>query len=351
MSAITMFTDKVNIDSLVTANNTYNNADLSSYISSGSTGIMLEVYNTDLTGRTFYARGEGQTQTVPYFLSGQSSSDDNLYSFCQIPVKVDGSRVCEIKFDATGLHFNIIGEFGSGVTWLSEPVQKTSSNPGTWSDIDLSANISDDGNLVAAILSYSNADNKNLIKGWRANGSTDDIKCTFPNAAGTTGVFVKVDSGDIFEFYTDSTTGALDLMYLHAYITTGNGLTMHTNYNVVSPSDSGDVGIYFDLDITAQTSANATSAIFYAIGKSDGPGAINIAGPYVRCNGSTNTMDSKANNETLGNPIFLISKVDADEVVETLYVNDSGLNSMYVIGYQEPVADSGVVKSNGFFGM
>lgn len=204
----------------------WQDADLSSHIAAGATGVILHAVNTDAsTGYAFGCRKNGSTDDRAQNLS----TNHHFWAACG----VDANRICEINVSSTSsIDVYLVGYFGADAVFNTNAVDKSLSSTGSWQDIDLNVN---DGAIGAIIEVYSTG--TNLAYGLRKNGSTDAR--TNNARANTTFAFIGVDANEVLEGYIGN--AAVDF-YVTGYIK--SDATFNTNATDLS---LGSTGEYADL--------------------------------------------------------------------------------------------------------
>lgn len=307
MGAITFFTNRTEITGL-THDSTFNDADLSSYISSSAVGVIIEIVNSGTVSYLGRVRCNGSTDDIT------TAANIDVDSYTVVIAKCDASQVVEIYSENSVLKYYVTGELGAGAILKTNLVNKSTSTTGSWVEVDITADLEagDSGNVEAAIVTSVGTLNADKEFNVRKKGSTDDY---IDDSHGIMSWIVGVDSSDIFE---QQISQAAQDCYLVGYIKTDSGLTMKTNY-VEKTSLTNDA--WTDLDITTDTSATADGVILTITSSSS-------ALKYTRKNSSTNAVADHQYITRMSNFIGL----DSSQILE-YYGNTA---SIQIMGYTAP---------------
>ena len=191
--------------------------DVSAYVPSGATGVILHCVNTSATAYAFGLRKNGSTD----------ARIQNLHTttHCWAAIGVDASRIFEAYVgDTTYIDIYLVGYTMSGVTFFTNAYDKSLTATAAWTDINCATEAPSATGLVFEIAGGSAA----YAMGLRKNGSTNNriasayYHCDF-------GVIIGCDASQICEGYIGNV--AVDF-FLVGYIT--DGCTFNTNATDVS---------------------------------------------------------------------------------------------------------------------
>jgi hypothetical protein len=209
----------------------WQDVDVSSYIPSGSTGVLLHLVN--IRGDTNYVCGlrkNGSTDARTPTLRRNSHSWG-----C---IGVDSNRIFEAYIGYAGrVQVWLVGYFDSSAVFFDNAVDKSLGSTGAWTDVDISGDTGAD-TAIGAIFELRISSGSDTW-GFRKNGSTDDRNV----ATGANNLFaytmVGVDGSEVCEHTISSTN--VDA-FLVGYIK--SGATFNTNATDLS---LGGTGAYTDL--------------------------------------------------------------------------------------------------------
>lgn len=232
------------VDVSPTADDTWRDVDVSAYIPTNATGVMLKLYDTQVSGSPSHynvgVRKNGSTDT----LFGRQVGYSHQWGF----IGVDTSRIFECRRQNSAIQIWLWGYTQAEAVYFTNGVDSEPASNNTWTDKDIS---SDTGTntAIGAIVWAGQGTALSGTFGMRCNGSTDNI----PDSTGIVCAVRKVDGSEIFETYVSSTTNfsVLCVGYFKA------GATFNTNGTDVS---LGTTGSYTDL--TALGTGAVGSAYF-----------------------------------------------------------------------------------------
>jgi hypothetical protein len=190
----------------------WTDVDVSAYIPSGATGVILQWSNPTATDYVYGVRNNGSTDdpTVDQIAKGNSQG--------WFMVGVDANRIFEAYVENTALKTYLLGYTMSGVTFFTNWVDKTPTTDGTWQDIDISSDSGGDTAIGAIFYVLSQSGNGRSY-GLRKNGSTDELYTQLRAETGNLGI-IGVDSSEICEAKIEDQTSTIK-MYLVGYVTSG----------------------------------------------------------------------------------------------------------------------------------
>lgn len=288
-----------------TANDTWQDVDVSANAPAGTTGVIIHITATAFDSIGFRKNGSTDDRTG-------SSSLRNFHDW--IAIGVDSGRIFEINLESGGTYIvKIVGYFGAEANFFDNATDKSTGTTGSWVDVDISGDTT--GGDVATHAFYEvhvSTGTTGITQGCRVNGSTDAVMIWGLNGTiehidwGTIGC----DGSEIFEQYTSHADGDL---YLLGYAT--DGFTANTNATVVTP---GSTGSWVDL-----TSLTETDVIGAAYMVSD----TSISEPIgFRKNGSSEDI-----KEQPGSGCIAIVECDISGVIEG-YKDASSFVTFYELG-------------------
>ena len=287
--------------------------DVSSYIPSGSTGVILKIVNTSAAS-TYggEVRKNGSTDNFSLIVGASYTR----YAF----VGVDENRIFEAYIASTLVKIYLIGYCDENVGFFTNAIDKTPSTTGSWVDIDASANIPNDATGVICLLYNSGA--SNYYGGIRKNGSTDTF--TYGIMASNRRYVYQlcgVDENRIFEGQIENTVMKIMLI---GY--TKSPITFFTNGIDKSITTTNT---WVDIDVTAETESTADGAILFIKNTAT---STTYKGD-VRKNGSTDNHTANTKlyfTECRGAAIGM----DSDQIFEG-WIDNTAVK-FYLIGYCKP---------------
>lgn len=189
----------------------WENVDVSSYVPSGSTGVMLHIVNTDITKHAIGLRKNGSTD---------DRTDVIGLLHCWALIGVDANRVFEAYIgDTSKIDIYLVGYTDSNVTFFTNAYDKTPAGYG-WQDMDVS---SECPNAVGVIMETTESAGQLRGCGARKNGSTDDRDMSSASHY-CFGIIIGCDGSQITE--VRCTTNRK--YYVVGYVT-GNDVVFNTN--------------------------------------------------------------------------------------------------------------------------
>jgi len=192
----------------------WQDVDVSSYIPSGSTGVILRVCNTGISSYNFGVRKNGSTDSPrPYF---------EPLTHCWAAIGVDDNRIFEAYVgNTTDIDLYLVGYTTSGVTFRTNEWSPTFGSNETWVDLDCSSEVPSG---AVGIIFHNYAPFSVLMSlGLRKNGSTDDRHSPIDYNS-CFGAIVGCDSSRIVEGWRE---GISLVVAVVGYIS--DGATFNTN--------------------------------------------------------------------------------------------------------------------------
>lgn len=213
------FIEPVNITPSST--NTWQDRDLSSYIPSGSTGVIIRVHSSWDDSIGFRKKGSTDNRT---------DSIGSGYSFMNAFIGCDANRVIQLyASNVSSGHITVylLGYFGSEAVFFTNAIQKTIGADNSWQDISIASDTGDD-TAIGAFFEFTGITNV----GMRKNGSTDN-RTTYN--CDHKGIIAGLDGSEVCEGYLYSRD--YGNFYLTGYIK--NGAVFNTNATDITPGTSG----------------------------------------------------------------------------------------------------------------
>lgn len=211
--------------SLTLDNSGWQDVDVTPYLPSGATGVIVHVYDTSTVAAG--ARKNGSTDTRTTSLQYQSQT--------WFMIGVDSSRIFEVYKVSSSIYYYLVGYTMTGVTFFTNAYDKSLGSTGSWIDIDCSSEASGaDGLIFEVIGGYANP----CPTGFRMNGSSDNRLYQGWNR-NPWSVVIGCDGSEVIEGYIGTTNTDY---YLVGYIT--DGCTFNTNATDLS---LGSTGTWTDL--------------------------------------------------------------------------------------------------------
>ncbi|MGH9461798.1 MAG: hypothetical protein ACRD1X_11310, partial [Vicinamibacteria bacterium] len=232
----------------------WRDVDVSSSIPVGATGVILQYWNKSGTNMDYGVRNNGSGDG--FFLD---STKDQQQGW--LMTGVDSNRIFEVYTEFTGVVETwLVGYTMSGVTFLTNRVDKSLGSTGTWQNINISGDTAT--TAIGAIFTVHNTDGSSQTYGLRKNGSGDNRVNILRANTATLGI-IGVDSGEIAQMQIGNTT--VDL-YLVGYVT--SGAVFFTN--AIDKSHTGPVNTYQAADITANIGTDDANGAIVEIYPSGG---------------------------------------------------------------------------------
>lgn len=198
----------------------WTDADVSAYIPSGATGVILHCENQSSSVAIGWRKNGGTDNRTTNITTGGG------YWAC---VGVDVSRILELYCGSiTTLNIWLVGYFTSEAVFFANGVDKTIGTATAWTDVNISSDTGSDTALLAFLETNRNGGD---VCGFRKNGSTDNrTSSVILHCAATVGV----DGSEIYEQWVDILN--IDT-FLLGYMK--SGVTTYTNGTDVSLSTTG----------------------------------------------------------------------------------------------------------------
>ena len=207
--------------------------DVSSYIPSSATGVIIDHYDTQVSaGPTHYRVGlrkNGSTDT----LYGRQVG----YSHSWAIIGVDASRIFEARLQNSAVQLWLHGYTESEAIFFTNGIDCEPGSGATWTDKDISSDTGANTAIAAIVMAGQATALDSVPIGIRKNGSTDNRK----DQSGIVCMMSGCDGSEIFETYISTTTNNYTMLCV-GYFTAG--FTSNTNAIDVS---LGSTGSYIDL--------------------------------------------------------------------------------------------------------
>lgn len=277
----------------------WTDVDLSSYIATGATGVILHADNPGaISSYQFGYRRNGSTDNRHTFIGTTS------HVWCA--VGVDENRIAELYVEhIVYISVYLVGYFDSDTVFNTNAPSFTLTSAATWQDVDINVSDSAIGALLEIYIS------NNLYEyGLRKNGSTDD-RYMNPFSYHCFGV-IGVDENEIFEAKVENT---VTTFYLQGYLK--SGATFNTNATDISIETTGSYA-----DLTALPSGS-TGGIVEIYGTS----------PYMatlRKNGSSSNILQDVRHT------WAMVECDESQLIEG-YIENAAVD-FYLTGYTDESA-------------
>jgi len=280
----------------------WTDVDVSSYVPSGATGVILHIVNNSATTYEASVRKNGSTD--------DRHRDISYNSHQWTMIGVDANRVFEAYVEnTTSIDIYLVGYTMSGVTFKTNADDKSLGTAGSWQDVDCSTEAPSAIGLIWEV--YTGG--YNLDFGLRKNGSSDDryVRPVYPSWAGA---IIGCDTSQVCEGKIESTD--VDF-YLLGYVT--DGATFNTNATDVSLTTTG---AWTDLSaLPSGANMGFIEVIDASIGQLD----------YgLRKNGSSEDIYQMVYAHTWG-----IVECDASQIIEGKIENTNV--DFFVVGYSTAV--------------
>jgi hypothetical protein len=187
---------------------TWTDVDVSSYVPAGATGVILRVtiaYDSDSWLMGF--RKKGSTWNTRFRWGYRRHS--------WVLVGVDANRVYQSWYEdgSASAYWKVylVGYTKSPVTFFTNPIDKSISTTGAWTDIDVTSETEASADGILVWILYNGTSSTNYKGGIRKNGSTNDDNANMKirgsewsdKGAHITG-FCGLDADNIFEGYIEN---------------------------------------------------------------------------------------------------------------------------------------------------
>jgi len=207
------------VDATPETANEWTDVDVSAYVPSGATGVILELVTTDAYAVGLRKKGSTDNRTNAIYPS-----------HCWAAIGVDANRVFQAYIGSTTqVVIALCGYTMSGVTFFTNAYDKSISTVGAWTDIDCSAEAPNAIGLIFEVKEGSSV----KYMGLRKNGSSDDRTSQTYNHS-TFGAIIGCDESQVCEGYVSHTWVKF---FLVGYIT--DGAVFNTNATDVSITKGG----------------------------------------------------------------------------------------------------------------
>lgn len=219
-----VWTNAVNVTSLMTTTGAWTDLDLSAYVNPGdvAVGFIFRIRNDGGSYRYIVFRKNGSTFNVPSSFYGHLYTDSHAMQICGC----DTNNIVEYYLQTIGdIVVWLQGYFlDTEATFFTNPPEISSPENNAWNDVDLSGYGGWSSNTKAAVILAMHT-RLGLIEscGFRKKGSSDE---RVYQRHYTTGVVVGLDSNGVFQ-YKESTGDVSNKYYnyLHGFVNVGSFLT------------------------------------------------------------------------------------------------------------------------------
>lgn len=217
-------------------------ADVSAYIPTGATGVILHINNTTAAYNIGFRKNGSTDNRI-----NSIRADEHFWA----AIGVDSNRILELYLGSTTYTtVYLVGYFTDEAVFFTNAVDKSLTVTSTWTDIDISADTGTD-TAIGAIFEVVHIANGYRWYDFRKNSSTDNFSGGSNDVKSHNGVIVGVDANEICEAIIESTD--VDF-FLVGYVT--KDMVFNTNATDMSLSTTGAW-----TDLTALPSG-ATGAFF-----------------------------------------------------------------------------------------
>jgi len=185
----------------------WQDADVSSYVPIGATGIILHIVNTSTTNeRAIGFRMNGSTD------SRTTNMGATQHFWCA--VGIDSNGIVELNVTSTtGQDIYLVGYFKTDAAFFTNAPNKTPGALSSFVDVDISTDTGTD-TAIAAVLELISPDGTAASVGVRKNGSSDTRNSSVSYHIGA---IIGVDASKIFEAYLSSANAQVWLLgYIRA---------------------------------------------------------------------------------------------------------------------------------------
>ncbi len=279
----------------------------------GATGAIVHFVNTGATGG-YGLRKKGSTDDRKE--GDLLSHPGSIHQWTIVGVNVDGFFQAYVK---TGLEkIYLTGYTTSGITMLTNGVDKLPAGRDAWTNIDCSSEAPEAIGLIFEIQnSGSFGFEENM--GFRQSGSTDDRHGGI-SGPGHRWAIIGCNSSQVAQVYLE--TGGPWTLHLIGYIT--GGITFNTNADDITPTADT-----FWHDIGLSVLAPGAGMVIVEV---SGPQALGIGsdGSYaIRKNGGSGAGISEFD---AGDHVWAIVPCDSTQIIEGRLNSSSSLN-FHLVGY------------------
>ena len=233
----------------------WQSVDVSELIPRGSTGVILELVNTNKWRQLNVAvRMPGSSDPYQY---GAIRQKGHIYALCG----VDENRKFEAHIQTSDCHIFLVGYTDSAVNYFQNRIDKSLTTSDKWTDIDLSLDIPEDatGVIFQIINTKRNKliGNNNRKASIRADGSTDDAGNTdVCEGGGRIYALCGINNRKIEGYIESGENGNLK-HYLVGY----TRYPIHFFQNQVD-AEVKNANTWHTLDVNSKTSSNTNGLIF-----------------------------------------------------------------------------------------
>jgi hypothetical protein len=280
--------------------------DVSAYVPSGATGVILQVQNPALT--TAYEYGVRKNGSTDTWMNAKRTARD--LSTLILMTGLDANRIFEVYVENTTVKTYLIGYTMSGVTFFTNAIDKSLATTGTYQDVDISGDTGAD-TAIGALFTVNEVSGSGNLYALRKKGSTDDFYFEARGNTATTQL-VGVDASEMAQMKIGTASNDL---YLTGYVT--SGAVFFTN---AVDESTATTGSYVAVDITGdlQGGDDANGAILEVATTTTGDFA-------VRPNGAT--YDYYSGTRHIG----AITGIDDSDIFEQKI--ELASHDLYLTGY------------------
>jgi len=272
----------------------WQDVDVSTWVPSGATGVVLQAVNTSAGVRDFLVRKKVASSPDTYV-------DEELEINAGVwpMVGIDSNRVFQVYTeDNTSVQVYLVGYTGTGVIFFDNRLDKSPGSIGSWQDADIAADTGGD-TAIAAIVGAFGLSGLSYDFGLRKPAAIPDTRYAPIDGDNQTWSLVGVNGSEVYQVYQGHNTEQKSFVY--GYVT--SGVVMFDN--AVSHATT-TLNTYEDVDITSdlQGSDDATGAIVHLTQDTGDTAAL-------RKNGASHDRFHKVENHQYG-----IVAIDDEDIFE-----------------------------------
>ncbi|OGO67960.1 MAG: hypothetical protein A2Z37_01800 [Chloroflexi bacterium RBG_19FT_COMBO_62_14] len=281
--------------------------DVSAYLPSGATGVILQMQNPALVTQYQYGvRKNGSTDTWMVGTKNTARGAATLFFM----TGVDANRIFEVYTQDVTVKTYLLGYTMAGVTFYTNAIDKSLTTTATYQPVNISADTGGD-TAIGAIFTINETGVGAAAYALRKNGSINDFYTQIRGSEATVQL-VGVDAGEVAQMKIANLS--LDL-YLTGYVT--SGAVFFTN---AVDKSTATLGSYVGVDITAdlQGADDANGAFLEVVTSTSGDFAVRRSGATYDYYGETRHIGA-------------ITAIDASDIFEQKI--ELASHDLYLTGY------------------
>ncbi|MCX6710109.1 MAG: hypothetical protein NTV63_04135 [Candidatus Woesearchaeota archaeon] len=323
-SGFEFFTDAINVTPSTVGS--WTAVDVSSYVPSGATGVLLAFVNNGAANYMIVARHPDSTDN---FYTA-STTDVRITSQIYTVTSINSSRIFEAARENSACNIYLLGYTDEEFGLFTNMVNITSlySGTGTWQDMNVSSYVPADAKGI--ILRVYSSTAANVIVA-RADGSTTNWNDSQVIAQGWYTIIIK-NNNQVVEGYRNSANGRF---FLIGYINGTAPVTMFTDPYDVS---TGTAGSWVNTDVGGYTSTIADGAILVRKNTAN-----SVKAGQSRTVGSTNNWYSSSDIRNYM-AHWEFSGLNGTQCFQQKI--EANTQDYYIIGYAEPEIPLAINFSN-----